>query len=449
MPPPIVYTGPSLLHREAAEALPGADLRGPVRRWDLYRDRENGGSVFILLDGVFFQQDAVSPREILDVLADGGVVVGASSMGAMRAAECWPAGMIGVGTIYRLFRRGLLMSDDEVAVVFSPEGEGRALSVPLVNVRYAASRAVRQGWMDRELAHRLVRTAEETFYAEREWPALLGRAGLPASLESPLAACDLKKMDGLRALRKVARWLAAAPELADRPRLRETPFEPRHGVRERGHDVLGGADPEEVRRGLARWLLLSGRGLRHLLAVAAARPELRLEERLRSKAALGSLVEELRHGRRRAGIAGAAALQIVLFDLWVDLVTEKSGFDEGVWAELTLAGELDAEILRFRVFREGVEMARHLGLTARSRDLYLAEMEIANAHGFSSWRDLRDAVRRTRCPWPLLAELRSEVALAKRLRDRLFNPSRRWPSTPAITEKVCDDRATGTDESHK
>ena len=422
-PPPIVYTGPSVSHREAAEALPGADLRGPIRRWDLYRGREKGGSVFVILDGVFFQQDAVSPREILDVIADGGLVVGASSMGAMRAAECWPAGMIGVGTIYRLFRRGALTSDDEVAVIFSAEDE-RALSVPLVNVRHAASRAVRQGWLERDLAHRLVRAAEETFYTERDWPALLARAGLPGSLEARLAACDLKRTDGLRALRKVARWLAADPKLADRPRRGEAPFEPQDRVRERGHDALGGADPEEVRRGLARWLLLSGRGARHLLAVAAAHPELKLAERLQGKAVLGSLVEELRREPRHDGIAGAAALHMVLFDLWVDLATEASGFAEWVWTELALAGDLDAEILRFRAFREGVEMARRLGLTARGRDRYLAEMEIANAHGFPAWRDLRDAVRRTRCPWPLLVEVRDELALAKRLRDRLFNPPR-------------------------
>ena len=162
---------------------------------------------------------------------------------------------------------------------------------------------------------------------------------------------------------------------------------------------------------------------RHLLAVAAARPELKLEERLRSKVVLGALVEELRQGPWREGTAGAAALQMALFELWVDLVTEESVFAEGLWAELTLSGELDAEILRWRAVREGVETARRLGLTARDRDRYLAEMEIANAHGFPSWRELRKAVRRTRCPWPCLIECRNELALAKRLRDRLFNPS--------------------------
>lgn len=424
--PPIVYTGPSVSHREAAEALPGADLRNPIRRWDLYRDRERGGSVFVILDGVFFQQEAVSPREILDVIADGGLVVGASSMGAMRAAECWPAGMAGVGTIYRLFRRGRLLSDDEVAVTFSPDGEHRSLSVPLVNVRHAASRAVRQGWLDRDSASRLVRVAEETFYAERDWPELLARSGLPASLEPRLAACDLKRTDGLRALRRVSRWLAADPGLAGRPRLRDAPFEPRDRTRERGCEILDGVDLEEVRHGLARWHLLSGRGTRHLLAVAAAHPELRLEERLRKKAAAGSLVEELQREPRHGRTAGAAALQMALFELWVDLAADlpagESELAEGLWTELALSGDLDAEILRWRAVREAAAMARRLGLSARGRDRYLAEMEIANAHGFSSWRELRKAVRGTSCPWPRFVECRNELALAKRMRERLFNP---------------------------
>lgn len=421
-PPPIVYTGPSLPAREVAEALPGAEVRGPIRRWDLYRAREAGGTVFVILDGVFLQQEAVSPREILDVLADGGLVVGASSMGALRAAECWPAGMIGVGTIYRLFRRGRLTSDDEVAVTFAPDGDHGLLSVPLINVRYAASRAVRQGWMEREEARRLVRVAEETFYAERDWMALLARAGVagPKELAARLAACDLKRMDGRRALFRVARWLAAEPGIAARPRLHDAPFEPRDGTRERSHDPLDGADPEEVRRGLAAWHLRSGRAMSYLLAVAAARPELKLGERLRARAALGAVVEEL---RRERGTAGAAAQQAALFELWVELSARQDEFAAGLWAELSIRGELDAEVMRWRAVREAAAAARRLGLRPRDRDRYVAEMQIANWHGFPSWRELRSAVRRTSVPWLLLIECRDELALAKRFRETLFNPA--------------------------
>ncbi|HEX2642765.1 MAG TPA: TfuA-like protein [Thermoanaerobaculia bacterium] len=417
--PPIVYVGPSLPRPEAAAVLPGADMRGPIRRGDLYRDREAGSAVFVILDGVFFQQDAVSPREIVDVLADGALVVGAASMGALRAAECWPAGMQGMGTIYRLFRRGSLTSDDEVAVVFSPE-EHEILSVPLVNVRHAAARAIRQGWLDRGGAEGLVRAAEETFYMERRWPDLLARAGLPAGLEPRLAAFDLKKTDARRALRRVAGWLAADPGLAVRPRRQEVPFQPSDRTRERDADVLGGLEPETARRGLARWHLLSGRGARHLLAVAAASPGLRLDERLRRKTEIAAA---LGLGRKPAGADGAMALRMAMFEIWVELVLEGGGFAEALWVELALSGDLDAEVLRWQAVRKAAERARLQGLTVRERDRYLAEAEIANAHGFPSWPDLRQAVRRTACPWADFAACRDELALAKRLREELFNPS--------------------------
>lgn len=427
LPPPVVYVGPSVSRREAATALSGADLRPPIRRWDLYRDREAGSSVFVILDGVFFQQQAVSPREILDVIADGGLVVGASSMGALRAAECWPAGMIGVGTIYRLFRRGHLTSDDEVAVAFAPETGDHLVSVPLVNVRYAASQAVRRGWMDREPACRLVRAAAETFYAERSWPALLACAGCDRTedLQLRLAACDLKKIDGLRALRRVARWLAAEPAIAIRPRRGDAPFAPRDGTRERDHDALDGAEPGEVLRALARWQLLSGRGSRYLLAVAAARPELELGERLRKKFGLGSLVEQRQGVSHRTGTAQAAALQLALFDLWVELAAEEKtlqSFAEALGAELALNGDLDAEILRWRAVQEAAALGRRHGLTPRDRDLYQAEMEIANSHGFPSWRALRKVIESTGDVWASLVEHRDRLALAKRTRDWLFNP---------------------------
>src|SRR5690242_15969608 len=85
--PPVVYVGPTLAEQEVSEALPGAEIRPPVRRGDLYRDRMLRYSVFVVIDGVFNQQEALPLREIIDVLGDGAWVVGASSMGALRAAE--------------------------------------------------------------------------------------------------------------------------------------------------------------------------------------------------------------------------------------------------------------------------------------------------------------------------------------------------------------------------
>lgn len=103
--------------------------------------------------------------------------MGAARMGAVRAAECWPVGMRGVGSIYRLFRRGRLASDDEVVVIFDPE-DGRCLSVPLINVRHAVSRALRRGRLARTQADRIARAAEAMFYADRVWPEILSQAGV-------------------------------------------------------------------------------------------------------------------------------------------------------------------------------------------------------------------------------------------------------------------------------
>ena len=54
------------------------------------------------------------PSEVVAALRDGARVLGAASMGAIRAAECWPAGMQGVGAVYSLYRLGVISDDDEV-----------------------------------------------------------------------------------------------------------------------------------------------------------------------------------------------------------------------------------------------------------------------------------------------------------------------------------------------
>jgi len=165
----IAFVGPSISRAEAERLCPGLDLRPPVRRDDLYREREEGAWGFLIIDGVFMQEDAVSPREVVDVLEDGALVIGASSMGALRAADCWPAGAKGVGLIYRLYRMGVLESDEDVAVAVSGDGSDAAVSLPLVNVRYAVSRAVRRRLLDRASARQIVGAAAAIYYPERTW----------------------------------------------------------------------------------------------------------------------------------------------------------------------------------------------------------------------------------------------------------------------------------------
>ena len=171
MPGIIVFLGPSLSHDEAAEILPATYLP-PARRGDIPMAVDEGARLIGLIDGVFFQDCSVGHREIVDAIARGVRVVGASSMGALRAAELDTLGMEGVGKVYRLYRDGTLIADDEVALVFDPE-TGTALSEPLINIRCTIRKAEEKEIIDRNTAECLVAIAQSIYFPERTWDRVL------------------------------------------------------------------------------------------------------------------------------------------------------------------------------------------------------------------------------------------------------------------------------------
>lgn len=87
-----------------------------------------------VIDGVFLQDLSVWHKELLYAMEKGVAVFGASSMGALRAAELAPFGMRGVGEVYRQYAEGRLNDDDEVAVVHASSDAGhRKITEPMVN----------------------------------------------------------------------------------------------------------------------------------------------------------------------------------------------------------------------------------------------------------------------------------------------------------------------------
>jgi hypothetical protein len=105
---------------------------------------------------------------------DQGIAVfGASSMGALRAAELHAFGMIGVGSIFEDFRDGRLEDDDEVALRHGPsEMNYIALSEPMVNIRASLEQAVSDGVLGRSAASDLISLAKSMYFPERTWDAL-------------------------------------------------------------------------------------------------------------------------------------------------------------------------------------------------------------------------------------------------------------------------------------
>jgi hypothetical protein len=166
---------------------------------------------------------AVWHKEILVAIDRGIAVWGGASMGALRAAELGPWGMIGVGEIHRAFAVGELEADDEVAVAhLSAEHDHRPISDALVNLRDGLARAVLNGILSARLSARLVLLARARPYRERSWRQLIddgGAAGLPAAALQKLARWvervrpDRKGDDARLLLRRLAAegWSKPAP----------------------------------------------------------------------------------------------------------------------------------------------------------------------------------------------------------------------------------------------
>lgn len=115
-----VFAGPTLPTARVRELVPGAVCHPPVRHGDLLRLDTAPGDTVVVIDGLWHQSAPVRHKEILLLLAEGVRVVGAASMGALRAAELAPYGMTGVGQIFDQLRTGVLDADDEVAVLHTP-----------------------------------------------------------------------------------------------------------------------------------------------------------------------------------------------------------------------------------------------------------------------------------------------------------------------------------------
>jgi hypothetical protein len=193
----VVYLGPSL-SREAAEKALTAEYLPPIGRGDLARLPEEVRFVGIV-DGEFYQRLAVSPKELLPLLKRGVKVFGASSMGALRAAETYNLGTVGVGKIFTMFRDGILNSDDEVALVYEQETY-RQLSDPLVNLRCALDMAAKEKIIDEQERDRLVLQMKSYYFPDRSYKALQRLCPALARYFRDSVLPDVKRDDALQLL---------------------------------------------------------------------------------------------------------------------------------------------------------------------------------------------------------------------------------------------------------
>jgi hypothetical protein len=226
----VVYVGPTLPASHVRRIAPTAEIEPPVEAGALQRAHLKAGDVVVLIDGYYRDRPAVRHKEILHVMHAGATVIGAASMGAMRAAELAQHGMIGVGRVYHMYRDDEICGDDEVAVRHSPDAFAyRADSIALVNLRYGTRLAVELGVARPSTVDALVSTARRLVFDERTWPRLTAavkgelnedeRREIPALVEfcrQPI--CDVKAQDAALALARGERLRAGAEAGGERDR---------------------------------------------------------------------------------------------------------------------------------------------------------------------------------------------------------------------------------------
>ncbi|MEM6823719.1 MAG: TfuA-like protein [Pseudomonadota bacterium] len=400
--PPVIYLGPSAPRADIAALLPNAVIRPPARRGDLYRDRMLRFSVFLLIDGVFAQEQAISPREVVDVRRDGARVVGASSMGALRACDCAPAGVEGIGTIFRLFRSGAVNSEDEVAVTFRPDAVFPPLTLSLVSVRIALRRAVRARRLGSEDARSLAAATEALHYSERTWSRILATAGILVDPETLtwLRASDAKREDAQLAAMTLARRLKRSPSWAHCPRRAgNSTFGLLEHGRERPFALTDEMAPQELVPGFVVWILATGRSARWLAPETTA---LNLLARLATEVP-DDLSDVMFSG---ASVANAGQY----WDLYEEIAL---GMDASC--------EREAEWLRYHSARLFDKQGR-LAPPPNALDMALAGMQIADRLGCDDWAA---ALAAAGSGGSALVKVQTSIARGKSFRRGFLNAGQR------------------------
>jgi hypothetical protein len=165
----VVFVGPSI-HGSRLGHVPDIEVRPPAACGDLLRAAREGATTIGLIDGVFEGQASVWHKEILLALTQGVRILGAASMGALRAAECHDFGMEGVGRIFEAYKSGLRTADSDVAVLHAPaELCYLPLTIALVDAQATITGLSSRGIIHAKEVGMLSSQAAQLHFKERTW----------------------------------------------------------------------------------------------------------------------------------------------------------------------------------------------------------------------------------------------------------------------------------------
>lgn len=217
----LVFAGPTLsgLAGWRASHADRYVFHSPVRCGHVLEAYREGYRKIVIIDGLFERCPAVWHKEIMCFIDKGGVVVGCSSMGALRAVELEPFGMLGFGKVVDDLKAGVIADDDEVTVAhLGPAQDYESLTDAMVNIRYTVAHAVSRQVLDPEDADHILAIAKAAFYKKRSL-ALFARETLSGErldrfhdYLTNYGMIDQKRCDAIALLNNLDSWLAATQD---------------------------------------------------------------------------------------------------------------------------------------------------------------------------------------------------------------------------------------------
>ncbi|MBV52705.1 MAG: hypothetical protein CL816_01405 [Coxiellaceae bacterium] len=215
-----IFTGPTLSHSEGLSLVPSAYFHSPIQCGDIIRLLPLRPDIIIIIDGIYENTPSIWHKEILIAIQLGVIVIGCSSMGALRASELNSVGMIGYGRIYQDYVNSTLVDDDEVAVAhydhtldYSPYSEA------MINIRYTVALAVQTNIITHDEAQLVLTTAKNTFYWNRNIELILENSSLSHPCKQalkdwwPQNNIDQKKQDAKETLSHLTTIIREKPPL--------------------------------------------------------------------------------------------------------------------------------------------------------------------------------------------------------------------------------------------
>ena len=171
---PIVYLGPTLRREEAIKIL-DADYRDPAKKGDfLMLSQDSDEKKYVgFIDGVFLHDYPPPPIEVYHLATRKNIeLIGASSLGALRAVELEKFGMKGIGKIFQLYKNGVINADDEVAVTFV-RGSNILQSEAMIDIRFNLFLAYKRGIITNETKKRFAKIAKNIYFPFRNYEDII------------------------------------------------------------------------------------------------------------------------------------------------------------------------------------------------------------------------------------------------------------------------------------